>query len=122
MKRRSAPKTKSADSKSPDRGGRISMPASASLVARKAKPTRPLFKDRLNFVPLPYRGVSVQAYNEPLTEQGIVASFLGRETYRRTEFIVLKADDERHAIIAVDASNREDLFAPIVHVEVLALP
>jgi hypothetical protein len=98
------------------------MPASASLVARKAKPARPQFKDRLNFVPLPYRRVSVQGYGGPMTEQGIMASFLGRETYRRTEFIVLKADDERHALIAVDALNREDLFAPIVHVEVLALP
>jgi hypothetical protein len=98
------------------------MPASDSLIARKAKPARPVFKDRRNFIALPYRGVSVQAYDGPMTEQGIVASFLGRETYRRTEFIVLKAHDERHALIAVDALNREDLFAPIVHVEVLALP
>jgi hypothetical protein len=100
----------------------MSMPASDSLVARKAKPAGPLFKDRLNFIPLPYRGVSVQSYDGPMTAKGIVASFLGRETYRRTEFIVLRAPDERHAVIAVDASNREDLFAPIVHVEVLALP
>lgn len=98
------------------------MPASDSLITRKVKPARPLFKDRLNFVPLPYRGVSVQAYDGPMTEQGIAASFLGRETYRRTEFIVLRAPDGRYAVIAVDASNRADLFAPIVHVEVLALP
>jgi hypothetical protein len=98
------------------------MPTSDSLIAPKAKPAHPLFKDRLNFVPLPYRGVSVQAYDGPMTEQGIAASFLGREAYRRTEFIVLKADDGRHAVISVDAFNREDLFAPIVHVEVLALP
>lgn len=100
----------------------MSMSASDSLVAQKAKPVRPVFKDRLNFVPLPYRGVSVQSYDGPMTEQGIVASFLGRETYRRTEFIVLRADDERHAVIAVDALNREDLFSPIVDVEVLTLP
>ncbi len=85
------------------------MPASDGLVALKAQAPRPLFKNRLNFVPLPYRGVSVQAYNGPMTEQGIGASFLGRETYRRTEFVVLKADNERHAVIAVDASNRDDL-------------
>jgi hypothetical protein len=100
----------------------MSMPASYGLIAHKAQSPYPLFKDRLNFVPLPYRGVSVQAYSGPMTERGIVSAFLGRETYRRTEFIVLKADDERHAVIAVDASNRENLFAPIVHVEVLALP
>ncbi|HXW72141.1 MAG TPA: hypothetical protein VEK34_11980 [Methylocella sp.] len=98
------------------------MPASASLVARNVKSTRPLFKDRLNFVPLPYRSVSVQAYGGPMTEEAIVASFLGRETYRRTEFTILKAPDGQCAIISVGASNREELFAPIVHVEVLAMP
>jgi hypothetical protein len=96
--------------------------ASSSLAATGAKFSRPLFKNRFNFVPLPYRGVSVQTYDGPLTEDGIVSSFLGRETYRRTEFIVLRARDGRHAVIAVDASSRESLFAPIVHVEVLALP
>jgi hypothetical protein len=100
----------------------MNMPAPASPGTQKANAARPLFKDRLNFVPLPYRGVSVQAYGGPMTEQGIVASFLGREAYRRTEFIVLKANDERHAVIAVDTLNREELFAPIVHLEVLALP
>ncbi|MGH6932322.1 MAG: DUF7714 family protein [Dongiaceae bacterium] len=100
----------------------MSMPASGSLVARKIQTPRPLFKNKFNFVPLPYRGVSVQPYDGPMTEQGIVASFLGRETYRRTEFIALRASDGRHSVIAVDASNREDLFAPIAHVEVLALP
>jgi hypothetical protein len=98
------------------------MAAADSLVARHAKSHRPLFKDRLNFVPLPYRGVSVQAYDGPMTEHGIARSFLGREIYRRTEFIVLRAPDGQHAVIAVDAANREALFAPIVHVEVLALP
>lgn len=100
----------------------MTIPTSASVVARKAAPGRLFFKDRLNFVPLPYRGVSLQAFDGPMTEQGIVASFLGRETYRRTEFIVLRAPDGRYAVIAVDALNREDLFAPIVHVEVLGLP
>lgn len=100
----------------------MTSPSSDSLAARKAPSPHPLFKNRRNFVPLPYRGVSIQAYDGPMTERGIVSVFLGRETYRRTEFIVLKADAERHAVISVDASNREDLFAPIVHVEVLALP
>ena len=84
----------------------MSMPASDSLVTGNAKPASPLFKDRLNFIPLPYRGVSVQSYDGPMTAKGIVASFLGRETYRRTEFIVLRADDDQHAVIAVDALNR----------------
>jgi hypothetical protein len=100
----------------------MSLPALDGLVARKNQSLRPLFKNRLNFVPLPYRGVSVQSYRGPMTECGITSAFLGRETYRRTEFVVLRTNNEQHAVIAVDASNREDLFAPIVHVEVLALP
>jgi hypothetical protein len=100
----------------------MSVSASDALFVPAAKSHRPLFKDRRNFVPLPYRGVSVQAYDGPMTEQGIARWFLGRETYRRTEFIVLRAPDKQNAVIAVDASNREALFAPIVHVEVLALP
>jgi hypothetical protein len=98
------------------------MPAAADLLAPDPKSSHPLFKDRLNVVPLPYRGVSVQAYDGPMTEHGIASHFLGRETYRRTEFIVLRASGGGHAVIAVDADDREPLFAPIEHMEVLALP
>lgn len=98
------------------------MSSADDLLECASKSPRPLFKDRHNFVPLPYRGVSVQAYSDSMTEHEIANSFLGRETYRRTEFIVLRASDGGHAVIAVDASDREALFAPIVHVEVLALP
>ena len=93
------------------------MPTSAGLLPSTARSVRPLVKDRLNIVPLPYRGVSVQAYDGPMTEHGIASCFLGRETYRRTEFIVLRAPDGGHAVIAVDSSDREPLFAPIVHVD-----
>jgi hypothetical protein len=86
------------------------------------KSPHPLFKHRFNVVPLPYRGVSVQTYEGPMAEDAIVSRFLGRETYRRTEFIVLRASDGGHAVISVDAADREPLFAPITHVEVLALP
>jgi hypothetical protein len=33
------------------------MPAAAGLLAPDPKSSHPLFKDRLNVVPLPYRGV-----------------------------------------------------------------
>lgn len=80
------------------------------------------YRDRLSFVPLPYRGVSVQRYDGPMTEVTLVSHFLGRETYRRTEFIVLRAPGGRHAVIAVEAADRGPLFSPITHVDVLALP
>jgi len=98
------------------------MAASTSPLPFEAKSSHPSFKDSFNVVPLPYRGVSVQAYDGPMTEEGITGRFLGRETYRRTEFIVLRAPDGGHAVIAVGALDREPLFAPIAHVEVLALP
>jgi hypothetical protein len=87
-----------------------------------AKPVRRLFKDAVNVVPLPYRGVSVQPYDGPMTEEGLIRRLLGRETYRRTEFIVLRAPDGGCAVVAVDSVDREPLFSPIAHVEVLALP
>jgi len=80
------------------------------------------FADEVNIVPLPYRGVSVQSYDGPMTREALIQRFLGRETYRRTEFIVLRGGGDRYAVIAVDALDRDLLFSPITHVEILALP
>jgi hypothetical protein len=57
-----------------------------------------------------------------MTREALIQRFLGRETYRRTEFIVLRGGGDRYAVIAVDALDRDPLFSPITHVEVLALP
>lgn len=98
------------------------VPVSVNPLSSGTKAARPLLANRRNLVPLPYRSVSVQTYDGPMTETAIVDHFLGRETYRRTEFIVLQAPDGGPAVIAVDARDREPLFAPISHVEVIALP
>jgi hypothetical protein len=82
----------------------------------------PLYRHRRNVVELPYRGVSVQPYAGRMSEQVIVDYLMGREAYRRTNFIVLKGPDSQCALIAIGARDRESLFAPIEHVEVLALP
>lgn len=87
--------------------------AARSACAARGKP---------NLVPLPYRGVSVQPYAGAMSEEAIVAHLLGREAYRRTEFIVLKAPDGRHAVVAVESQDRTSLFSPITCVEALALP
>ena len=89
---------------------------SSSRTQRRCSPLAHEF----NIVPLPYRGVSVQNYDGPMTREGVVSHFTGRETYRRTEFIVLRAKSDQFAVIAVDAVDREPLFSPIAHVEVLA--
>lgn len=74
-----------------------------------------------NLVPLPYRRVSVQNYTGEMSEDAIRAHLLGRETYRRTDFIVLRQGDAT-AVAAVSALDRAPLFSPINTVEVLALP
>ncbi len=74
-----------------------------------------------NLVPLPYRRVSVQPYDGEMTEAAIHAHFLGREAYRRTDYVVLR-QGEATAVIGVTAPDRQSLFSPIDSVEILALP
>ncbi len=74
-----------------------------------------------NLVPLPYRRVSVQPYAGEMTPSAIRAHLLGREAYRRTDFIVLRQGTAT-AVVAVTAPDRESLFSPIDSVGVLALP
>jgi hypothetical protein len=67
------------------------------------------------------REVSVQDVAIPLTPEAITAYLMGKESYRRTDFIVLRAGDDL-AIAAVTRAEPEALFSPIVAVRVLALP
>lgn len=83
------------------------------------------FRAQQNVVPLPYRRVSMQPYSGPMTEEAIVSHFLGREAYRRTDFIVLHTDDleaREYAVVAISRTADEPLFSAITAVEVLALP
>lgn len=78
-----------------------------------------------NLVPLPYRRVSVQHYAGAMTEAAIIEHLLGREAYRRTDFIVLRGGDLGRgdlAVVAIARTSDEPLFSPITAVEVLALP
>jgi hypothetical protein len=86
-------------------------------------------KDCRNLVPLPYRRVSVQSYRGAMTEEAIRGYFLGREAYRRTDFIVLHDENWRCAVIAIERARTDRidetpsaLFSEIIKVEVLALP
>lgn len=91
----------------------ISPPLSASRLAYRA---------RRNLVPLPYRNVSMQPYDDAFIEDAIVAHLLGREAYRRTEFIVLHDQADTMAVVAIAKRASEPLFSEIVDVEILALP
>jgi hypothetical protein len=76
---------------------------------------------RKNLVPLPYRRVSVQPYAGEMTAAAIRAHLLGREAYRRTDFVVLRQGVST-AVVAITAPDRESLFCPIDSVELLAGP
>ena len=94
-------------STSPTPSGGQSDAALTNLLPIDSKSPRSLFKDSVNVDPLPYRSVSVPTrYDGPMTEEGIAGSSPWSETYRRTEFIVLRAPDGGHAVIAADALYR----------------
>jgi hypothetical protein len=56
-----------------------------------------------------------------MTEAALRAHLLGREAYRRTDFVVLRQGTAT-AIVAITTPDRAPLFSPIDTVEVLALP
>ena len=74
-----------------------------------------------NLVPLPYRRVSVQPYSGEMTAAALQAHLLGKEAYRRTEYIVLRKEDAT-AVVSITTSDRESLFGLMKTVEVIALP
>src|SRR5258708_20188497 len=75
-----------------------------------------------NLVPLPYRRVSVQHYDGPMTANAITTLLLSRDAYRRTDFIVLRGEGAQTAVLAITPSQSEPLFSQITSGEVLALP
>lgn len=73
-----------------------------------------------NFVPLPYRRVSYQPADFPLTDAGL-QTVVGRDAYRRTEFVVFH-DRDRVAVAAIETADRQPLFAPITRAAWLSQP
>jgi len=82
------------------------------------------YRGQPNLIPLPYWRVSFQRYDGAMTADAITAHLLGREAYRRTDFIVLHRAEERCALVAITrrADPDDPLFTPITGVEILALP
>jgi hypothetical protein len=74
-----------------------------------------------NTITRPYRGLSVQEVDVPLTEMDLVPFLLGREVYRRTEYLVLRNGGET-AVVAVRKASLDPLFSPVVQARVLAGP
>jgi hypothetical protein len=74
-----------------------------------------------NFVPRPYRGVSVQETQVPLDPSSVRDYLMGRPVYRRTSFMVLVRDGDR-AVVQVEKASTEPLFTPVTDVRYLAGP
>jgi hypothetical protein len=69
----------------------------------------------------PYRGLSVQEVDFPLTERDILDHLDGREVYRRTDFLALRSGGQT-ALVAVRKASLDPLFSPVVEARLLAGP
>ena len=74
-----------------------------------------------NVVPRRYRDVSVAELDRPLDPASLRDHLVGRDSYRRTRFIIAR-HGEQTAVVRVERATDEPLFSPITGVEVLALP
>jgi hypothetical protein len=74
-----------------------------------------------NLITRPYRGLSVQQVDVDLTEPALTDLLLGRDVYRRTEFLLLHRGDD-WALVAVEKASTGPLFSPVVGARLLAGP
>ena len=74
-----------------------------------------------NTITRPYRGLSMQETDVPLTEVDLVPWLLGREVYRRTDYLVLRGP-AGVTLVAVRKESLEPLFSPVVEARLLAGP
>lgn len=76
---------------------------------------------RANYICRPYRSLSVQ--DAPGVDEGYVYAYLfGRKVYRRTEYMVLSAGEERALVRLSQSGDGSQLFQPVSDVEYLAGP
>jgi hypothetical protein len=69
----------------------------------------------------PYRGLSMQEVDFPLTTAAILDHLDGREVYRRTDFLALRHHDQT-ALVMLEKASLEPLFSPVTDAIVLAGP
>jgi hypothetical protein len=74
-----------------------------------------------NTISRPYRGLSVQDVDIPLTPAAIEALLRRREIYRRTAFLALRSKGET-ALVAVRPQDPSPLFSPVAELRVLSGP
>lgn len=64
----------------------------------------------------PYRGLSLQHVDQVPTRQFVIEHLMGREVYRRTDYLAL-VHGEAVALAAVTKESAEPLFSPVTSVE-----
>jgi hypothetical protein len=74
-----------------------------------------------NTITRPYRGLSVQEVDVPLTPPAIGALLRSREIYRRTAYLVLRHGGQT-ALVAVRPADPAPLFSPVAELRVLSGP
>jgi hypothetical protein len=74
-----------------------------------------------NTITRPYRGLSVQEVDAPLTKDGIERLLSHSEIYRRTAFLVLRSNGQT-ALAAVRPKDPDLLFSPVAEVRLLSGP
>lgn len=74
-----------------------------------------------NTITRPYRGLSVQDVDVPLTADAIGALLSRRDIYRRTAFLVLRNHGDT-ALVAVRPRDPDALFSPVAELRVLSGP
>lgn len=74
-----------------------------------------------NTITRPYRGLSVQETDVPLTPVAIGDLLRGREIYRRTAFLALRNAGDS-ALVAVRPTDFQSLFSPVAELRVLSGP
>jgi len=74
-----------------------------------------------NTITRPYRGLSVQEVDIPLTPAGITGLLSRREIYRRTAYLVLRSGGQT-ALVAVRPEDPDRLFSPVAELRVLSGP
>ncbi|HEY3716136.1 MAG TPA: hypothetical protein VGL39_16540 [Jatrophihabitantaceae bacterium] len=72
-----------------------------------------------NLTARPYRGLSVQDVAIDLTAAALTDWIIGRDVYRRTEFLLARRDG-RACLVALEKAPGPDLFLPVVAARIIA--
>ncbi len=78
-----------------------------------------------NTITRPYRGLSVQEVDIPLTPEAIGDLLRDRDIYRRTAYLALRSQRRSHgqtALVAVRPQDPDRLFSPVAEMRVLSGP